>query len=174
MHNLRIFLILGFLLTVTATSVHADLNIFLGDLNTRAAASPLDYNTRLGTQFGVPLSQVATLTRAVAAPADAFMVLQLAQMLGVSHERVLQTYNANRGRGWGVVAKELGIKPGSAEFHALKNGNFSFTGAPGGKSHGKGQGSGKEQMFGYDQDKPGKGPDFDEVGHGKGKGKGHK
>ena len=26
----------------------------------------------------------------------------------------------NRGQGWGVIAQRMGIKPGSAEFHALK------------------------------------------------------
>src|SRR5262249_4823005 len=28
------------------------------------------------------------------------------------------------GKGWGVTAKELGIKPASSEFHALKKGEF--------------------------------------------------
>jgi hypothetical protein len=176
MKNMRLLIALCLFLAATAVSARADLNIFLGDLNNRAAASPNDYHNRLSTQFGVPQSQIHTLTRSVAAPADAFMVLQLAQMLGLSHERVLRTYNANQGKGWGVISKELGIKPGSAEFHALKNGNFSFTGVPGGKAHGKNKGSGndnKENIYGSDQGKPGKGQDVEMTGQGKGKGKGH-
>ncbi len=46
----------------------------------------------------------------------------------------------------GVIAKELGIKPGSPEFHALKRGDFVFTGEPGGSAggvQGKGKGNGK-------------------------------
>jgi len=45
----------------------------------------------------------------------------------------------------------LGIKPGSAEFHALKRGNLKFTGQPAsgdagpGKSHGKGKGKGHKK-----------------------------
>jgi hypothetical protein len=50
---------------------------------------------------------------------------------------------ANKGKGWGVIAKNLGIKPGSAEFHALKRGDLSFTGEPGAGEGQKGQGKGK-------------------------------
>lgn len=164
MKNARIFLGLCLFLMSTAISAHADLNIFLGDLNNRSYAAPNDYNNQLSAQFGVPQSLVSSLIRSVAAPSDAFMVLQLARMLGLPHEQVLQTYNTNRGKGWGVIAKELGIKPGSAEFHALKQGDFALTGTPGNsKAHGKK----KEQGYDFGQDKgQGQGKD-------KGKGKGH-
>jgi len=32
----------------------------------------------------------------------------------------VREYDNNKGQGWGVVAQRMGIKPGSAEFHALK------------------------------------------------------
>ena len=32
-------------------------------------------------------------------------------------------YKSDKGKGWGVLAKSLGIKPGSQEFHALKSGD---------------------------------------------------
>jgi hypothetical protein len=56
-------------------------------------------------------------------------------------------YKQSKGKGWGVIAKELGIKPGSPEFHALKRGDFAFTGEPGGggESHGKGKGKGRSK-----------------------------
>jgi hypothetical protein len=77
-------------------------------------------------------------------PADAFMVFQLGQMTGRPAETVVQVYKTNRGKGWGVIAKELGIKPGSREFHALKRGDFVLSGAPGGGAgEGKGKGKGK-------------------------------
>jgi hypothetical protein len=46
----------------------------------------------------------------------------------------------------GVIAKELGIKPDSREFHALKKGNLVFDGVPAesrAKSKGKGKGNHK-------------------------------
>ena len=115
-----------------------------------------DYGLRLSAQFGRPLPEVHTLMRSVAEPADAFMCLQLSQMLGVPPQRVMSIYNQNRGRGWGTIAKSLGIKPGSPEFHALKQGDFALTGAPGGHSgyangdHGnKGHGNGKGKEKGH-------------------------
>ena len=33
---------------------------------------------------------------------------------------VVKVYRSNKQKGWGAIAKELGIKPGSPEFHALK------------------------------------------------------
>lgn len=137
----------------------ADLNVFLQGLNSQAGTDAQDYGQRLSTQFGVGLPVVHSLLRSVAVPADAFMCLQLGQMLRLPPERVLTTYQQNRGKGWGVVAQSLGIKPGSSEFHALKQGNFTLTGVPKGyagaaaavddngeqgqgKSKGKGKGKG--------------------------------
>ncbi|WP_169732719.1 hypothetical protein [Holophaga foetida] len=44
------------------------------------------------------------------------------------------------------MAKELGIKPGSAEFHALKRGDLRFDGRPQG---GQGKGKDKERGKGH-------------------------
>ncbi len=60
------------------------------------------------------------------APADVYMIGELAQLSGRPFADVAKRFDANRGRGWGVIAKELGIKPGSARFHALKDGTSGF------------------------------------------------
>jgi hypothetical protein len=162
MKNACISICFALLLMFLASSAHADLDGFLSGLNNTARSDPNDYGVRLSVQFGVPQPQVFTLIRSVATPADAFMCYQLAQMLHLPPERIVQTYNANRGRGWGVIAKELGIKPGSAEFHALKRGDFALTGSSGGsygKSNaqaeysGQGQGNGKGQGKGKGHNK---------------------
>lgn len=123
------------------------LDAFLGDLNIQARADMNGFSARVSAQFGVPFAQVQTVIGTVRQPADAFMVFQLGQMSRQPPERVVQVYQANRGRGWGVIAKSLGIKPGSPEFHALKRGDFVLSGEPGGgpgKGHGKGKGKGKK------------------------------
>ena len=132
-------------ITVFAVKAHADLDSFLSNLNVEAKADISGYSVKLSTQFGVPLPQVEAVIKSVDNSADAFMCLQLSQMTNKHPDAVLQIYKSNRGKGWGVIAKELGIKPGSAEFHALKSGEFNFTGQPGGgaeKGHGKGKGKG--------------------------------
>jgi hypothetical protein len=135
-----------FLISGLATGAHADLDSFLSSLNVQARADMNGFSMKLGAQFGVPLPQVQTIIRTVESPADAFMVLQLGQMAGRKPETVVQTYKGNKGKGWGVIAKQLGIKPGSREFHALKRGDLALTGEPGGgseKQHGKGKGKGR-------------------------------
>jgi len=174
MRIFRLCIVTGLLLGTMGSSAHADVNIFINSLNDRAYRTPMDYNDQLSNQFGLPQPQVTSLLRSVAVPGDAFMVLQLARMLGMPYERVLHTYNTDRGRGWGNIAKDLGIKPGSAEFHALKNGNFSLTGVPGGgKPHGKDKGPGKDYDVGYGKGKHGNDDYLEAPGQGKGKGKGH-
>jgi len=119
---------------------------FLGSLNVQARADLPGFSARIGAQFGVPLPQVQAVIGTVATPADAFMVFQLGQMAHQPPEMVMNTYKANRGKGWGVIAKSLGIKPGSPEFHRLKRGDFALEGSPAavqGKGHGKGKGKGK-------------------------------
>jgi hypothetical protein len=41
-------------------------------------------------------------------------------------ETVVEIYRKQKGQGWGAVAQSLGIKPGSADFHALKQGNLDW------------------------------------------------
>ena len=56
----------------------------------------------------------------------------------------MDEYRNNKGQGWGVIAKNLGIKPGSDEFHALKAGRLSSTGGGGSAKGGK-PGNGKNK-----------------------------
>lgn len=131
-----------------ASVAHADLNDFLHKVNEQAKADIKNFNTKLSAQFGVPVPTVDEIVKRVAAPADAFMVLQLGRMTNKQPDVVVRTYQANRDKGWGVIAKELGIKPGSPEFHALKRGDFAFTGTAGDsqdQGSGKGKGKGKEK-----------------------------
>ncbi len=141
--------VLFLLLLVPLTAVAGGLEDFLSNVNVQARVDLPGFSAKISNQFGVPLPQVQAVVRSVREPADAFMVFQLGQFSGRQPERVMEIYESSRGKGWGVIAKRLGIKPGSAEFHALKSGNLSFTGQP----------------AGYD-DTPGK-------GRGKGKGRGH-
>ena len=138
-----ISLILSLLCPLTAFA--GGLEDFLARVNIQARADLPGFSAKISAQFGVPVAKVQTVIQTVSQPADAFMVFQLGQMARTQPERVLAVYKPNKKKGWGAIAKELGIKPGSAEFHALKSGNLSFTGTPAGSddSPGKGKGHGK-------------------------------
>jgi len=111
---------------------HASLDGFLKSVNIQARSDANLFNAKLSAQFGIPESNVRIIVNSVSSPADAFMVLQLGQMAHMEPELVLQQYQRNKGKGWGRLAQDLGIRPGSPEFHALKKGNLSFTGEIGG------------------------------------------
>jgi len=53
-------------------------------------------------------------------PGDVYYACALAYQTRRSCGDVANMYEQDRGQGWGQVAHRLGIKPGSAEFHALK------------------------------------------------------
>ena len=74
---------------------------------------------------------------------DIYLSLELAKVTEKSIDQVVEVYQTNKTKGWGVIAKELGIKPGSPEFHALK-GKAKNKGSKGkGKEKEKGKGKGK-------------------------------
>lgn len=148
MKRLILFFVTMFLLSPLAVFA-GGLEDFLANVNVQARVDLPGFSVKISNQFGVPLPQVQAVVQTVREPADAFMVFQLGQFSGKQPERVMDVYSRGKGKGWGVIAKELGIKPGSAEFHALKSGNLHFTGAPAatdespGKGKGKGKGHGK-------------------------------
>jgi hypothetical protein len=145
MHRIILAGLLVIFVAVPAVAA-ASLDSFLNSVNVQAQADLPGFHARVSAQFGVPVPQVQAVLHTVGSPADAFMVFQLGQMAHRPPEAVVQTYQSHRGKGWGVIAKELGIKPGSKEFHALKNGDLVFGGGPsegGGKGKGKGKGHNK-------------------------------
>lgn len=135
-----------------AAGAHASLDSFLASVNVQARANLENFAIKLGAQFGVPVPQVDAIIRTVDSPADAFMALQIGQMTGRHPDTVVEAYSREKGKGWGTIAKSMGIKPGSAEFHALKRGDLAFTGEPGG-SYGKHKVKVKGKDKGHKKDK---------------------
>ncbi|HEY0506351.1 MAG TPA: proline-rich domain-containing protein [Lysobacter sp.] len=56
------------------------------------------------------------------APGDVYFACALAAVIGRPCRYVADIWERDHAQGWGNVAKNLGIKPGSAEFHRLKKG----------------------------------------------------
>jgi hypothetical protein len=91
-------------------------------------------------------------------PADIYFSLELSRVSRRPVDEVIRIYQVKRAKGWGEIAREMGIKPGSAEFHALKNNvshkSYKYKESKGNKikkgkgdhehSHGKGHGNGKK------------------------------
>jgi len=119
-------------------------------------------------------------------PGDVYYACSLAYAAHRPCGDVARDYEQNRGQGWGVIAQRMGIKPGSAEFHAMKGrmgkdkGRYEARG-PGNSGHDGPGNSGKSK--GHDDDdhgnngEHGKGDDgkgeHGKGNSGKGKSKGH-
>ena len=129
----------------------ASLDDFLSSVNVQARVDLPGFSAKVSTQFGVPVTQVQAVLQTVHEPADAFMIFQLGQFAKAPSDRVIEVYKPNKKKGWGAIAKELGIKPGSAEFHALKSGDLHFTGAPAGSNDSSGKGKGKGKGKGHNK-----------------------
>ena len=97
------------------------------DLNMRADTDPSGFRAQLSARFKIGDAQIKVVLGNVDSPADAYMVFRLGEMSSMSTDYVLSRYRAEKSKGWGALAKNLGIKPGSREFHALKEGSDLYT-----------------------------------------------
>lgn len=129
------------------------LDAFIANMNIKAKADLPGFSTTVSTQFGIPLPDVRLVLGNVPHPADAFLIFQISQMSGRPPEHVLNIYKKHGSKGWGAMAQELGIKPGSANFHALKNGNLRYGHSSGHDHDHDGKGHGKDHDKGKDKDK---------------------
>lgn len=117
---------------------------WMPDFNLKAQADPSGFRARLESRFRIGDLQIRTVLSQTGSAADAYMVCRLGEMSRQPVDQVLHRYKTTRGKGWGAVAKSLGIKPGSKAFHTLKNGQDLYPGADGGSHRGKGgKGAGK-------------------------------
>ena len=121
-HKITVSLLVMLALVLSASVVAAGDFDWTKDLNIRAEADRDGFRAQLSTRFNIGNAQVKVVLGNVDSPADAYVVLRLGEMSSKSVEYVLSKYRTEKNKGWGVLAKSLGIKPGSKEFHALKQG----------------------------------------------------
>jgi hypothetical protein len=123
MKNFNLTILILFMLIFVSTPASAADFDWMRDFNIQAQADPTGFRARLASRFRIGDAEISTVIGNLPHPADAYMALRLGEMSHHPPERVLDVYKANKGKGWGVMARELGIKPGSEEFKALKNGH---------------------------------------------------
>lgn len=139
--TLSLLVMLAFVLSATVAAA-GDFD-WTKDLNIRAEADRNGFKAQLSTRFKIGNAEAKVVLGNVGSPADAYMVLRLGEMSGKPLDYLLEQYRAQKGKGWGVLAKNLGIKPGSPEFKALKAGHDLNGKADKSKSKKKKKGKGK-------------------------------
>ena len=138
-----LFVVAVALLLVSSVAVAGDFD-WIKDLNVQAEADPSGFRARLGVRFKIGDVEIKTVLSNVEKLADAYMVLRLGEMSKQPTDYAIEKYKSGKGKGWGALAKSLGIKPGSNEFHALKRGQDLYYDNDRGKGK-KPKGKGKKQ-----------------------------
>ena len=95
----------------------------LNDVNRYGSRYREPFVNEMVRYYGAPRDLVTELLgQRNWAPGDVYYACSIAQVLGRPCRYVVEEWDRDHGQGWGEVAKRLGIKPGSAEFHRLKRG----------------------------------------------------
>ena len=99
----------------------AELDLELSRMNSDAKGDFSAFKADLSLSYNVSEKEIDRLHLSVKMePAEIFLALELAKISKRSVENVVEVYTAHKDKGWGFIAKQLGIKPGSPEFHTLK------------------------------------------------------
>jgi hypothetical protein len=118
----------------------ADLNI----INTSAKRDLPAFNADLTATFGVSTKNLDYMVSLRMEPAEMYLALEISVSTGKPIETVIETYEAHKDKGWGYIAQQMGIKPGSDAFHALK-GKSKAKKDKDAKSNGNGNGNGRNR-----------------------------
>jgi len=101
--------------------------------NAKAKSSGDQFLNQMTIRFGISSAEVQRVHGLTQNPAHAYLIFRLAEISGKSLSVVLQNYQNHQNRGWGVMAKNLGIKPGSKAFKQLKQSDDLFSVSLGGQ-----------------------------------------
>ena len=136
----KLFAVSMMLLFASSIAVAGEFD-WIKDFNIQAEADSSGFRVRLATRFKIGDATVNAVLSNVEKPADAYIAFRLGEISQQPTDRIIEEYKSGKGSGWGVMAKNLGIKPGSKEFHALKNGQdlYKTQDQGTGKTKGKGK-----------------------------------
>ncbi len=94
----------------------------LNQININANANFGKFRAELSTAYNIAENKIDHFhSELKMEPAEIYYTLEVSRVCNRPVDDVIEVYKTKRGKGWGKIAKELGIKPGSAEFHELKN-----------------------------------------------------
>ncbi|MDF2437573.1 MAG: hypothetical protein K0Q95_1949 [Bacteroidota bacterium] len=101
------------------TTGDTEMDGVLKEIDAKAKKDIAAFNNTVATNFNIGRGEVEQAVKEIP-PGDVFMAAQMSSTLNKPFPTVVEAYKANKDKGWGAIAKEMGIKPGSAEFHEMK------------------------------------------------------
>jgi len=147
---LTAFLVFGFILANAQYNTgDTQLNASLVQIDAQASVNFSAFKSDISLNYNVPEKKINSWSVELGMKAgDIYLALEIAKILKKPADDVVKVYRTNKQKGWGAIAKELGIKPGSPEFHALKGSADKHASKGKNKENGKGEGKGKEKENG--------------------------
>jgi len=125
---------------VSFNTGNVELDRDLNTINTNASADFRSFKSELSISYNVSEKKIeymkGTLNMAFG---EIYLALEISKLSKTPIDNVIAIYKSNKSKGWGYIAKEAGIKPGSAEFHQMKNNASSQKNKNKGKGNGKGK-----------------------------------
>lgn len=118
-----------FLITWISIPMHAQiksgsfkLDSELNSINVSARADFGKFKAEMGVNYNISEQRIEHFHAELhMEPAEIYFALEMSRISGRPVDDVIEIYKKNKGLGWGEIAKQMGIKPGSPEFHQLKN-----------------------------------------------------
>lgn len=121
---------------------------FDSDLNTIDARASVNFKSFKGdlmVSYNVSEKKIEYMKGSLnMTPGEIYLALEISKLSKKPIDEVITIYERNKSKGWGYIAKEAGIKPGSSEFHQLKNNARAKKNKGNGKSKGQGKAKGKK------------------------------
>lgn len=99
----------------------AALETSLNSIEASAKVNAAGFQAEVSLTWGQTAASVQMAMSQGLQPAEVYLAAGLAKISGKPLTMVVDLYMKNSNKGWGALAKGLGIKPGSPEFKALKD-----------------------------------------------------
>ena len=144
MKNLYIlFLVFGFYSVSAQISFRTgniQLDSDLNEINTHASTDFGAFKADMKLSYNVSEKKIEYMRGSLEmAPGEIYLALEISKIAKVPLDDVLSVYKTDKSKGWGFIARQAGIKPGSDEFHQLKNSASLKKGKEAGKNKSKGK-----------------------------------
>ncbi len=159
MKKILLFTVLSFLYVsinaqISFKTGNNQLDANLNQINVDAKLDIKAFHSNLSVSYNVTQKKLDYMSTSLhMEPAEIYFALEVSKVSKKPLDDVIKVYSADKERGWGYIAKQVGVKPGSPEFHQLKNnsgkqkakGNGKNKGNSKSKGNGNGHGKKKRQ-----------------------------
>ncbi len=119
---LSLFVLLAVEAQVNFNTGNYQLDIDLNEINKNAKIDLKKFGAELKSSYNISDEKLEYMNGSLKmAPAEIYFALEVSSVSKKPIDDVLKSYVANKSRGWGYIAQQVGVKPGSEDFKVLVN-----------------------------------------------------